>query len=94
MKLYMVNLKSQSAMLHAVKNAKGKGSMKGMMNSAWNALVQLLKGSNELRVRHVKLKCGDEYWEVYDPATRNWYCFKTEDGLYAWLDRHHQSLDR
>lgn len=90
MKLYMVNLKSQTTMLNAIKNAKEKKSAKGLLSAAWNLVIQLFRSSDELKVHHVKPKFGDEYWEAYDPATRKWYCFTTEDGLHAWLDRHIQ----
>ncbi|MFQ3616165.1 MAG: hypothetical protein SNJ57_05295 [Cyanobacteriota bacterium] len=61
MKLYMVNLRSQTAMLNAIKNAKEKDSAKAFLNAAWNSLVQLFRSPDELKVHQVKPKSGNKY---------------------------------
>jgi hypothetical protein len=62
-------------------------TLKSMLGSIWQKLILLLTSSSELQVWSNCNENSEISWHAYDPITRRYACFGSEDDMRAWIEQ-------
>lgn len=62
-------------------------ALKSKLDSVWQKLTLLFTSNSELQVWSTRDRNGDLSWHAYDPITRHYVCFGSEDDIRAWIEQ-------